>query len=84
MPRNKTKPLMPKGPEADGHNLDETIEPRKTMTDAPEETIEPGEPEEPAETGDTVQPAETEGEPEEKAEPAEEETEPETTEPADK
>ncbi len=88
MPRNnrKTKPPMPAGPVADGHNLDETVVPRKPMMDEPEEPIEPGEPEETTEPGESEEPAETgePAEPEEPTEPAEEETEPETTEPVDK
>ena len=34
----KTKPPMPLGPVADGHNLDETVVPRKPMT---VESVEP-------------------------------------------
>ena len=52
----RTKPPMPAGPEADGHNLDETIEPRKPMTDTPEP--------EPEETTEPTEPAEEETEPE--------------------
>jgi len=43
MPKNKTKPPMPPGPEADGHNLDETVVPRKPMT-AEKPAEEPAEP----------------------------------------
>jgi len=79
MSRNnrKTKPPMPAGPEADGHNLDETVVPRNPEMGEPVETEEPTEPAEPIEpTEPTV--------PEEITEPAKEETEPETTEPVDK
>ena len=92
MPRNnrKTKPPMPAGPVADGHNLDETVAPRKPMTAEPVEPIELEEPAEPTEPGEPTEPAEPTV-PEEETEPAEEETEPaaeptepETTEPVDK
>jgi len=75
----KTKPPMPAGPEADGHNLDETVVPRKPMTAEPVVPEEPTEPAEPTEPGEP-----SELEPEAKTELAEEETEPETTEPVDK
>jgi len=48
----KTKPPMLPGPEADGHNLDETIVPRKPMT-----ADEPTEPTEPTESATEPEPA---------------------------
>jgi len=77
MAKQKTKPPMPAGPVADGHNLDETVVPRKPVTDALVETEEPTEPTEPIEPTEPTVPEEPTG-------PAEEETEPETTEPVDK
>ena len=51
----KTKPPMPPGPEPDGHNLDESVVPKKPMTAEPVEPIEPIESEpttEPEPTGE--------------------------------
>jgi len=74
MPK-KIKPPMPAGPEADGHNLDESVVPRKPMTDTPEEPAEPTT--EPGEGGEgTGEPGEGTSEPGEEGtgEPGEEGT----------
>ena len=71
MARNNrnTKPPMPPGPEADGHNLDESVVPRKpgfVYEPVEAEPVEPGEPEEPT---TEEEPAAAEEEPGEKTEP---------------